>query len=336
MQPLPSSYVYLVRYLFLFKNTSACIFDEFMDTFNDYYVVLGVDADASADKIKAAFKKLALQYHPDVYKGADAQERMRLLLLAYQTLSDPQERKAYDAHRSEHVLGVSSPRGYVYSEPSRSNKRRNDTEVSPAARRDRQRHYDFPDLRDELPARVDLDDIAYDLSPVEACTLREQGMLRGVAIEAQQSGEASPATDNNNSHYCHRCHHRWITNHPGMGSVFLHGRALTDFCPVCGARDWGEYLLLRCLHCSAVFESEQIRYEVGSYNYGDGTLCPPYELFPLCPYCGSSGWCPAEDARVSTLRALAARRAARLRVVLISIAVVVILVLGVVAINILR
>jgi curved DNA-binding protein CbpA len=336
VQPLPSSYVYLVRYLFLFKNTSACIFDEFMDTFNDYYVVLGVDADASADKIKAAFKKLALQYHPDVYKGADAQERMRLLLIAYQTLSDPQERKAYDAHRSEHVLSVSSPRGYVYSEPSRSNKHRNEAEVSPAARRDRQRHYSFPDLRDELPARVDLEDIAYDLSPVEACTLREQGMLRGVAIEAQQSGEASPATDNNNSHFCHRCHHRWITNHPGMGSVFLHGRALTDFCPVCGARDWGEYLLLRCLHCSAVFESEQIRYEVGSYNYGDGTLCPPYELFPLCPYCGSSGWCPAEDARVSTLRALAARRAARLRVVLISIAVVVILVLGVVAINILR
>src|SRR5437868_9726228 len=166
-----------------------------MDTFNDYYVVLGVDADASAYKIKAAFKKLALQYHPDVYKGADAQERMRLLLLAYQTLSDPQERKTYDAHRSEHVLGVSFPRGYVYSEPSRSNKRHNDAEVSPAARRDRQRHYDFPDLRDELPARVDLDDITYDISPVEARTLRDQGMLRGIAIEAQQRGDVSTVTD---------------------------------------------------------------------------------------------------------------------------------------------
>src|SRR5436853_5925114 len=134
-----------------------------MDAFTDYYAVLGVDADASADKIKAAFKKLALQYHPDVYKGADAQERMRLLLLAYQTLSDPQERKTYDAHRSEHVLGVSFPRGYVYSEPSHSNKRRNEAEVSPAARPARQRHYDFPDLPDELPARAYLDDIAYDV-----------------------------------------------------------------------------------------------------------------------------------------------------------------------------
>src|SRR5437763_12530795 len=113
-----------------------------MDTFTDYYTVLGVDANASADKIKAAFKKLALQYHPDIYKGDDAQERMRLLLLAYQTLSDPQERKAYDAHRSEHVLGVSSPHG---SEPARPKKRPGDAEVSPRARRDRQRHYAFPD-----------------------------------------------------------------------------------------------------------------------------------------------------------------------------------------------
>src|SRR5258706_10656890 len=70
------------------------------DTFIDYYTVLGVHAHASAAAIKTAFKKLALQYHPDVYKGEDAEERMRLLLLAYQTLSDPDARKTYDAHRS--------------------------------------------------------------------------------------------------------------------------------------------------------------------------------------------------------------------------------------------
>lgn len=335
MQPLSSSYVYLLRYLFLCKKTSACIFDEFMEAFNDYYAVLGVNADASADKIKAAFKKLALQYHPDVYKGEDAQERMRLLLIAYQTLSDTHERKAYDARRSEHVLGASSPRGYIYSEPSLSKKGRNEAEVSPGARRDRQRHYAFPDLRDELPARVDLEDIVYDLSPVEASTLREQGMLRGVDIEAQQSGEAS-YQNNNHPHYCHRCHHRWIAHSPGRVSRFPGESAQSEFCPACGAGDWGEYLLLRCLHCSAVFESEQIRYEVGSYNYGDGALCPPYELFPLCPYCGGSGWCPAEDARVSILRAQAAHRAAVLRVVLLSVAVVVVLILGVVALNLVR
>ncbi len=54
-----------------------------MDTFTDYYNLLGVKPNASPSTIKAAFKKLALQYHPDVYKGEDAQERMRILLLAY-------------------------------------------------------------------------------------------------------------------------------------------------------------------------------------------------------------------------------------------------------------
>jgi DnaJ domain len=300
-----------------------------MDTFTDYYAVLGVDANASASAIKAAFKKLALQYHPDVYQGADAQERMRLLLLAYQTLSDPAERKAYDARRSEHVLGTSTPRGYVYSEPSRSKKRSNDAEVSPAARRDRQRHYAFPALGDELAVHLDLGEIAYDLSPAEARALKEQGMLRGVAVEARESVGAVRSTYNNAPRYCHRCHHRWTP-----ASVRGGGRA--DVCPACKARDWGEYLLLRCVHCHAVFESEQIRYEVGSYNYGGGTLCPPYELFPLCPYCGASGWCPAEDARVGTLRAQAAGRAAMLRVIWMSVAVAVVLIFGLVAVTLLR
>src|SRR5437667_12690383 len=113
-----------------------------MDTFTDYYTLLGVDAHTSTHEIRAAFKKLALQYHPDVYKGEDAQERMRNLLLAYQTLSNPAERKAYDARRSEHVLGASTPRYNVYTQKSAHKE-----EISPTARRDRQRHYAFPNLQ---------------------------------------------------------------------------------------------------------------------------------------------------------------------------------------------
>ena len=75
-----------------------------MDTFTDYYRVLGVDSHASASTIKAAFKKLALKYHPDVYKGPDAQERMRDLLIAYQTLSDPASRRDYDVQRAELIV----------------------------------------------------------------------------------------------------------------------------------------------------------------------------------------------------------------------------------------
>ncbi|GAC1378441.1 MAG: hypothetical protein NVS4B7_01980 [Ktedonobacteraceae bacterium] len=299
-----------------------------MDTFTDYYAVLGVDADTSASNIKAAFKKLALQYHPDVYKGEDAQERMRILLLAYQTLSDPTERKIYDAHRSEHVMGTFTPRRNIYNAPPDTQKHNNKGEVSPTARRDRQRHYAFPDLNDTRP-HIDLSNMTYDLSPAEARTLQDQGMLRGVAFTTSYTGAGTRTSSNNYPFHCHRCHHHWTP-------TSSRNRSQADTCPSCKSRDWSEYLLLRCTHCHAVFESEQIRDEVGSYNYGDGALCPPYELFPLCPYCNASGWCPVEDARVHVLRARADRRAALTHLIWFGLTIMLVIVLSVVAITVLR
>lgn len=63
----------------------------------DYYEVLGVPRDASQEDIKAAFRKLARQYHPDVNKGdPDAEEKFKLINEAYQVLSDPESRAVYD------------------------------------------------------------------------------------------------------------------------------------------------------------------------------------------------------------------------------------------------
>lgn len=64
--------------------------------FRDYYEVLGVPRDATADDIKKAFRKLARKYHPDVSKEKDAEARMKDVNEAYAVLSDPEKRAAYD------------------------------------------------------------------------------------------------------------------------------------------------------------------------------------------------------------------------------------------------
>src|SRR4051794_24073430 len=62
----------------------------------DYYEVLGVERGAGDAEIKRAFRKLAQQWHPDVSTDPGAQERFKEINEAYQVLSDPQRRQAYD------------------------------------------------------------------------------------------------------------------------------------------------------------------------------------------------------------------------------------------------
>ena len=64
--------------------------------FKDYYQILGVAKDASAEEIKKAYRKLARKYHPDISKEADAAQKMAALNEANTVLSDPEKRKAYD------------------------------------------------------------------------------------------------------------------------------------------------------------------------------------------------------------------------------------------------
>ena len=298
-----------------------------MDTFTDYYAQLGVGVDASTSEIKAAFKKLALQYHPDVYKGDDAHERMREILLAYQTLSEPEERRQYDRRRSEHLMDTQRSSSSTSGASSYTTTKRS-SNVSSSARRDRERAYDFPSIRSGYSAHVSLLDMDYDLSPTEARTLQQEGLLRGDAPETRK-----------HDYHCHRCKHTWRPSSVQL----VDEKHLPLLCPKCGARDWTEYLLLRCVHCCAVFESEQIRYQVGSVSYGNtarasGTtdVCPPYELFPLCPYCGVAHWCPAEEMRVTQLRAQLARRAATMRMVWVGVMLCAIIVLGVFAFSMVR
>jgi curved DNA-binding protein len=65
--------------------------------YRDYYKILGVPRGASADEIKGAYRKLAMQYHPARTPGdKQAEERFKEMNEAYQVLSDPQKRARYD------------------------------------------------------------------------------------------------------------------------------------------------------------------------------------------------------------------------------------------------
>ncbi|GEO95092.1 DnaJ C-terminal domain-containing protein [Kocuria turfanensis] len=67
----------------------------------DFYSILGVSKDASEADIKKAYRKLARQYHPDQNPGdAEAEQRFKDITEANSVLSDPEERKQYDAIRA--------------------------------------------------------------------------------------------------------------------------------------------------------------------------------------------------------------------------------------------
>jgi curved DNA-binding protein len=87
-----------------------------MMAMRDFYAVLGVERSASADEIKQAYRKLALEHHPDVNPGnAEAEERFKEISAAKEVLLSPEKRKLYDEFGEEGLapgFGASDARAY--------------------------------------------------------------------------------------------------------------------------------------------------------------------------------------------------------------------------------
>ncbi|MDE3006576.1 MAG: DnaJ domain-containing protein, partial [Gemmatimonadota bacterium] len=79
---------------------------------SDYYQLLGVSREAGSEEIKKAYRKLALEYHPDRNQGSkEAEERFKEVTEAYEVLRDSEKRAMYDRYGKQGVRGASAGGG---------------------------------------------------------------------------------------------------------------------------------------------------------------------------------------------------------------------------------
>ncbi|WP_375657149.1 J domain-containing protein [Bartonella sp. CM120XJJH] len=85
---------------------------------DDYYGILGVSYECNDKQIKSAFRKLALQYHPDHNSSTEAKQKFRKILEAYEVLKDPRKRAAYNQfyHKTSENTHKTSENNYKTSE----------------------------------------------------------------------------------------------------------------------------------------------------------------------------------------------------------------------------
>src|SRR2546427_12482491 len=82
-------------------------------TKRDYYEVLGLNREADDQQIKSAYRKLALQFHPDRNPdNKESEEKFKEAAEAYSVLSDPQKRAAYDRYGLQGVQSMGGAGGF--------------------------------------------------------------------------------------------------------------------------------------------------------------------------------------------------------------------------------
>jgi len=200
-----------------------------MSAKRDYYEVLGLSREAAPREIKAAYRRLARRYHPDVNReDPDAEERFKEIGEAYAVLSDPQRRAHYDRFGHEGPQGLGFDFGASFDPFSifemffgagpRSR--------GPTFERGADLHYDMAIDLTDVYAGVEREITISRLSPCEQC--RGSGAAPG----------SSPQP-------CPTCGGVGQVRHT-RDSIFGHFATIST-CPHCGGR--GKYIANRCAAC---------------------------------------------------------------------------------------
>ena len=202
----------------------------------DYYEVLGVSRQASEDEIKRSYRRLARSHHPDANPSdPDAEERFKELTEAYEVLSNPDSRRAYDTYGHQ-VPRSSAAGGYPGGDPFGGFQ-----DIFDAFFGDRFGGSFFGGTTSRAPSRGSDAEVEVEVSLREAA----YGVDREINVQVVGNCEVCDGVGGTESHVCGTC--------GGAGAVrtvresILGQMVTTQACSSCGGR--GRIIDVRCDNC---------------------------------------------------------------------------------------